>query len=53
MIVEIVATRGTWSEVSRVSKERVEEGNTPFQAVLMKTRSSLTRVGIALRLDQV
>jgi hypothetical protein len=53
MRVEIVAMSGTWSEVSRESEERVEVGNIEFQAWLIRTRSSRTRVGTALRLDQV
>jgi hypothetical protein len=51
--VEIVAMSGTWSEVSRDSEERVEVGNIKFQVWLMRTRSSRTRVGDALRFDQV
>jgi hypothetical protein len=51
--VEIVAIRGTWSEVSRVREAREEEGKAAFQAWLMNMRSSQTRVGVSLRFDQV
>jgi hypothetical protein len=53
MTVEILATRGTWSEVSRVREKREEEGKRTFQGVLIKTRSSRMSVGVVLLLDQV
>jgi hypothetical protein len=50
---EIVARSGTWSEVSRVREDREEEGKEEFQALLIRTLSSLISVGESLRLDQV
>jgi hypothetical protein len=50
---EIVARSGTWSEVSRVREDREEEGKEEFQALLIRTLSSLISMGESLRLDQV
>jgi hypothetical protein len=52
MEVEIVSSKGMWSEVSQ-SKEAREEGTRLFQAVLIKTRYMQISVGISRRLDQV
>ena len=50
---DIVATSGTWSEVSREKEVREEEGNIVLAALLKKNLSSLTKVGDERRLDQV
>jgi hypothetical protein len=50
---EIVARSGTWSEVLRVREDREEEGKEEFQALLIRTLSSLISVGESLQLDQV
>jgi hypothetical protein len=52
-VVAMVARRGTWSEVSCVREERLEEGKREFQAWLMNTLSRRIRVGTFLLLDQV
>jgi hypothetical protein len=51
MDVEISIFRGTWSDVRLVREERIVEGKISSQARLMKTRSSLSKVGVARRLD--
>jgi hypothetical protein len=50
--VETSILSGTWSEVVRVIEDKTVLGRLSSQVRLIKARSSLSRVGVARRLDQ-
>jgi len=52
-VVELVTTRGVWSEVGRVREVRVVLGKVVLIVALRRTRSRRASVGVSRLLDQV